>query len=59
MKLLDDDQDNSQAFAQQWACRLCSERFTLGEMLPGKTWLSPMRCPYCKSDETFREGHFH
>jgi transcriptional regulator NrdR family protein len=59
MKLVDEDEDNSQAFAQRRACRLCEEKFSLGEMLPGQTWLSPMRCPYCKSDETAREGDFH
>jgi transposase-like protein len=59
MKLIDEDEDNSQAFAQRWGCRLCEERFSLGEMLPGKTWQSRMRCPYCKSDDTFREGNLN
>lgn len=51
--------DNSQAFARPRVCLDCEETFTLGEMLPGKTWQSPMRCPYCKSDNCVRPTPLH
>lgn len=53
---MDDDDDNSQLFAQRRVCLLCEETFTLGEMIPGKRWGDRMQCPYCRTDETALEG---
>lgn len=46
------DDDNSKLFAQPRVCLDCEERFTLGEMYPGKRYTDPMQCPYCRSENT-------
>lgn len=46
------DDDNKQRFAQPRFCVECQETFTLGEMYPGKRYIDPMQCPYCRSDKT-------
>lgn len=56
MTAQDDKEFLDQAYQRPRLCLDCEERFTLGEMLPGKNWLSPMRCPYCKSENCTRSG---
>lgn len=46
------DDDNSKLFAQPRVCLDCEERFTLGEMYPGKRYTDPMQCPHCRSENT-------
>lgn len=35
--------------AQRRICLGCEETFTLGEMYPGKRYIDPPECPYCRS----------
>lgn len=55
MKLIEPDEDNGQLFAQRRFCLECEETFTLGDMLPGKLAMDPMRCPYCLGAMTARD----
>jgi len=41
--------DNDRLFAQRRRCIDCEETFTLGEMIPGKRYIDPPECPYCRS----------
>ena len=49
------DDDNSKLFAQRRVCLDCEERFTLGDMIPGKRHIDPMQCPHCRSDRVAPE----
>lgn len=49
------DDDNSQLFARPMVCLDCEEKFSLGEMYPGKRHVDPLQCPYCRSGNTARQ----
>jgi hypothetical protein len=33
----------------QMDCLTCEETFTFGEMYPGKRYIDPLECPYCRT----------